>query len=1554
MLRDYEVSIWTLQDGFITVLKASQLESKGQIQNPVMTLNVDGTNEFSFSIPMYLYYGAEKKENPKWYNVRNGNILVDMRKIKVIFNKGQEAERVFEFLITKVTERHEGGELMCDIECEGLAFHELGKIGYKIELSQDDFINEWNEWATEKYENEAEHAAREPKNNINYWCDKIFKNTKWHYSIYMDWAAYDGYVTVRYEFPSSRVDLALIDISTIWAGEDFHDEIIPYIDLTPEERATIDARRTELGLRLNTKIYEDEYVSSWTNNGDSLTPSKTEAKKEKYRLLDEKESNIYNLSQAIAETFGVYCRYEYHYDENYHIIDREVIFYNNFLQEATGTIDLTYPYSANSIEREMDGTDIVTKMFIKTLNDDTMSSGWASIMDTEANRSREDYILNFDYLYSIGTITQEQYDEIPRYESRLHDLNMEILPYESQLTALQAEYSDVSAKEAFAQNAISLDTERISAADDLLNALTEGTGVIEVTAANPDICYIIEDSQRPGTYYTTIRQTGILAPTVHIYWSYDITSQTFGNEIKGFSFESDEFNNLTGRVLHMPRPNESSSCYAIYEYEPQLYYENIKRVWIARKAADTAEYNKQHARAVELDGEKDADGNRTSDGKIQEVEAELQALYDKKAEEVAKFERMMGPALREGNWQPEDDYAKYGDKYSQTIQLNNVSQFTSALASMGWDSELFDDEQKNYYELGVTQEHIYYPCIDLTNYMDRFTDTAIEAKANEQNLSIESLSFIFQDLDYEQIEDPSYFRYFPVNSQCVFAFIRKRGSTAVTPVLMITGVEDLSDESDVTNKARIGYLKTKVEEDGSITNEVIDIVTPSEVSSKWIFTEDLENYDIVYPRIRIDSDCMKDTDDELSVLRNNSLLTRYKDYSVLSRGDTDIVGEDEQEQYNIRYYITIKPDVIFRSGAINGSYRCNYTISNTGLIIYLDAIQILNENSIPKVSYTIDPSVVNTKFLEQAYNCLSKIVRINDYELKFENVRGYISELELDLDHPEEDQITITNYKTKFEDLFSNIVAQTEDMKKNAYVVGRAAQAFTATGGLDSTLLQNAIYNENLQYAFNQGTLTIDEKNGIWGTSDSGVVAYRGGGIFTATQQDSNGNWIWNTGILPSGINASMITSGQLDTNLIRIYSGNNLKLQMNADGLFAYKSWLEDDAQGTVAQAARQAEYERNSLNPGQFVVHNSEGLFLVAKGDSQVLNSDKTAYQTLQEDIKRVEISWDGLIIRNWENERVFYADTKGNLDISGVIHAKGGEFDGHVHARSLTIGGDVGSDDGIEISEYVEDAIDKQATSDLQRLQNLQEFLNNSTTYYTNTRPTNVKEGDYWYNPIDQTIQRYYEGGWHNVDNPMLQKGFEIARDGMNKSDTKLQVYTQSSEPKDMTAENIGDLWYDTDDGNTLYRWNGEEWILYADRATNALVDNLDGLITVFYTNDEPENPVQRDLWYDTGLGTVFRYINGRWKPLTDKYLSKALAALGEDQNVIDNKIKVYAQDYSPSGLTEEDEGDIYIHLPDYSLWRWNGNAWIEYRDRTYDNLVQANDNLVRSRKSKPPTR
>ena len=75
----------------------------------------------------------------------------------------------------------------------------------------------------------------------------------------------------------------------------------------------------------------------------------------------------------------------------------------------------------------MDSTDIVTKMYVETVEDSNITMEDISIINSEANLSREDYLLNFDYLYSVGAIEKDQYDAVLQYETDLHILNEEII-----------------------------------------------------------------------------------------------------------------------------------------------------------------------------------------------------------------------------------------------------------------------------------------------------------------------------------------------------------------------------------------------------------------------------------------------------------------------------------------------------------------------------------------------------------------------------------------------------------------------------------------------------------------------------------------------------------------------------------------------------------------------------------------------------------------------------------------------------------------------------------------------------------------------------------------------------------------------------------------------------------------------------------------------------------------------------------------------------------------------------------------------------------------------
>jgi len=51
--------------------------------------------------------------------------------------------------------------------------------------------------------------------------------------------------------------------------------------------------------------------------------------------------------------------------------------------------------------------DLVTKMYVRMPNSNANGTNILSIMSVEANRSKEDYILDFDYLKSINNLTQE-------------------------------------------------------------------------------------------------------------------------------------------------------------------------------------------------------------------------------------------------------------------------------------------------------------------------------------------------------------------------------------------------------------------------------------------------------------------------------------------------------------------------------------------------------------------------------------------------------------------------------------------------------------------------------------------------------------------------------------------------------------------------------------------------------------------------------------------------------------------------------------------------------------------------------------------------------------------------------------------------------------------------------------------------------------------------------------------------------------------------------------------------------------------------------------------
>ena len=1200
--RVYEVSIWTLQDEFIDILKASNIERKGQISEPKMILKDDGTEEFSFSIPMYLYIGKDRIENPIWYKTQDGTIIEDLRKIKVTFNKNTPDEETFEFLIIDVTEKHENDQLICEVKCEGLAFHELGKVGYKISLHTEDFEETDYEW----FKNGANESIK-PVANLQYWIkdflepipeDGKIDPSKWYYIIDMNWNSF-----------------------------------------------------SDAGNRDTDKIYEEEYSGSWDYNSekDILIPNTIVSYKEKERMIDLEESNIYNLTQDIAKKFGVFCRYKYDHDASLHITKRLVIFYNNFVEEEHGYLDLTYPYDTSSISRNRDSKDVTTKMFIRAVEEDTAPSGLVTIMDSDANKSGEDYILDFDYLYKNGNVTAEQYAEIPNYITSMYKYNKTLREYASILQCLYDKVPELEATVTIQTNAIQLDKERITESDELLNNLTDGTQIIQIAASNPVTAILLPNND--NTFYIKITEQGVYAETVKIYRNFNFSSKVLTDEITTGVPVYDEFDNLI-KINYLTKeegPDPSSKVYLTYSYRPQLAQEKVKKSWTYRLAQDE---DKLAEAQQKLDD---------TNAKIEEIEEKYDEALAEKTKCIADFNKMMGPALRESYWQPEE-YKDHGDNYYDSFNLKLTAAAipgSTKYAEFIWDDVLFDDEQDAKYLFGSgATSYEYYPAIDLSEHLEYVGE------------NIDKISFMFYDYIGTELHPhaPKDIKSFSAGSTALYAFI-KVGNT-IKPALLITNVETLTEESrsrmtDPSFSPKVGIVTTTIGEDGpetTIDSNSFNATFINAIGTTGEFSE----ITIVYPRVRIKNLNLNTSNDmlQLSYRKSSTETINFSspvDFYALSRDDSTWEGTTLQTAASA-YYVTLKPQSLIAQKVLTNKQLCiNYNISNASTAIYLDALQVMKENSQPKVSYTVEPSAINDEFLYTLYKKLRYICNINDNDLKFENVQGYISELTLDCDHEENDEIEIKNYKTKVEDLFSTIVAQTQAMTKSEYTLGLASAAFNTIGELNKDVLQNTLRRYDFDYAFNNGTLTIDEEEGIWATSDSGVVAIRGGGIFTATEKDDQGNWRWNTGIIPQGINADLITTGQLDTNLVRIFAGDKLRLQMNGDGLFAYKSIFEDEeVMNAVSQSSAAIQQELDDtkgLDTAQYVVHNENGLFLVAEPGAYVVDKTTGTLTQIEEQIKRVEISWNGFVLRDWEGNKTFYADPDtGDLTLTGAVYSKG----------------------------------------------------------------------------------------------------------------------------------------------------------------------------------------------------------------------------------------------------------------------------------------------------------
>lgn len=114
--------------------------------------------------------------------------------------------------------------------------------------------------------------------------------------------------------------------------------------------------------------------------------------------------------------------------------------------------------------------------------------------------------------------------------------------------------------------------------------------------------------------------------------------------------------------------------------------------------------------------------------------------------------------------------------------------------------------------------------------------------------------------------------------------------------------------------------------------------------------------------------------------------------------------------------------------------------------------------------------------------------------------------------------------------------------------------------------------------------------------------------------------------------------------------------------------------------------------------------------------------------------------------------------------------------------------------------------------------------AVVYYQDNAPTdppnNLKEGDIWFDTNDGNKQYYYTGSaWVSVQDTAIAAAQSAATAAQTTADGKNRIYRQTTQPSGGTYAE-GDLWFDTDDGNKIYRYTSSSWATAVELGNSAI--------------------------------------------------------------------------------------------------------------------------------------
>ena len=863
------------------------------------------------------------------------SVLAENTRILKAFVRFDDKVKIYPFIIDKIVDsRDDNFSVYKQVSANGLAFAELGKVGYKLELTQDIL----------ELEVEKDNTIVP---TINYWLDKVFPSEKDANGKVARWLTPWCYEIRTEYYESDRV-----------AG----------------------------------KVYDEEYVNNWNVGSDgTLTAASYEPTREKARIISCKDSNKYNITQTIAETFELFCRYEYSCDERGSFVKtytdsagkvwtgRKVIFYNRAIKKDNPLI-IEYKKNLNSISRESDSSEIYTKLYVSPIASEVMTDGYVSIANSAANPTMDEFILNFDYLHETRSISDYQYRQVEIYKANIRKINEVLADLSPQINDLEVEINDLKAEAAGYESQISSAEEQLATYQKLRdNALTNG--VVQKGASNA--CSVIFSDV--GAYRkATLNFEGIVASSINGYTKSDYATKLFSaSDLNIVSSEGVPSGNNIDLILDdtgfpcalaTKRVFDSNIVYLELQYSPANKYKKVcGNLWLEKQGAE--------AKLTSINSKV---------AKLEEKFASLESSYNAKIKEKETinlaFENLMGPALREGYWTPED-YQDPRENFTEDIAYSTSSSRVPITGEPArncfiFDAIPFENEQlawtpdnsaadkKKYYKYfsleGLGSELTREFQIHLTRHF------VFTAKSGGETFVKGNYCILYDNIKYYFTLTTTYtvskieiYQHNGNKSQLYINITTTSGSTFSCP----NNQTPLANAIDITSKfegigtyvgdyvlyENAGFVTAYMNMNGAVkpvallndddipydsyTGAYLKMDNPEKVIIFNSYaTENTNKYELCYPRIFLSKDNILYDADTLTITKG-STFEKFTDYSILLRGG--------------KPYITLKNFTPYVYSA-NATYRVSYQVSRANEMLYLDAMQVAKDNSRPRYSYEVE------------------------------------------------------------------------------------------------------------------------------------------------------------------------------------------------------------------------------------------------------------------------------------------------------------------------------------------------------------------------------------------------------------------------------------------------------------------------------------------------------------------------------------------------------------------------------------------------------------------------